>query len=78
MTTYLYSYGNRRHIADPDASESRDPKKWAVALCGLWCDTEAYMRAAFQHLSATHAARAINRKMAEPLCKRCEKKAFDS
>lgn len=67
---YLYSYGRRRHIKDPNGEPGRQPELSAVAYCGDWHDTEARMEDTYRRWS-TSPNRAIARKKAEPVCKRC-------
>lgn len=73
-TVYLYSYGNKRHIAaNPGFTDPRA----AVALCGGVYDTDAAMtaRAFCGPDSGPQAERRIAKARSLPVCQRCQKAA---
>ena len=70
---YLYSYGRRRHIKDPNAASGRRPEFSARSLCGDWHDTEERMLDTFRWWDPALAESRMARKKAEPICQRCQK-----
>lgn len=68
---YLYSYGRRRHIANPNGTPARRPEFSRESYCGQWHDTEARMVDTFQWADVPE--KAIARKKTEPICQRCQK-----
>ena len=77
---YLYSYGKRRHIKDPNGTASRRPEFSAQARCGGWFDTDKRMADTLKwwKIDDRAANEAMDRKRAEPICKRCERLAAQS
>jgi hypothetical protein len=72
--TYLYGYGSRRHIADPDVAPGS--KGGRQALCGAWQDTEETTLTTLAHWTSRPAAeRSMARLRELPICKHCERKA---
>jgi len=70
--TYLYGYGNRRHIAvDPEAVRLRDS---GYGLCGTHGHNAAWTE---RDLRLWNKPAVVDRQMASrrnlPVCKRCQK-----
>jgi len=71
--TYLYSAGDRRHIADPGLVHPDDGLP--VPYCNPMAryDTDEVMAAELRRWNPTEdVERAITRKRNRPICKRCQ------